>query len=55
MNLDFIYYIKLKSSTCFGWYRPSSGTEVIEYQEYIYSGVQSQGIVGRVNVKMSHR
>jgi hypothetical protein len=40
--LDYIYYIKLKSPTCFGRYRPSSGWAVIEYQEQIYSDIQSK-------------
>jgi hypothetical protein len=53
MHLDDIYYIKLKSPTCFGRYWPSSGREVIEYQEQIYNNIQSQSIVGSVNVKMS--
>jgi hypothetical protein len=53
MHLDYIYYIKLKSPTCFGRYRPSSGWQVIEYQEQMYSDIQSKCIVGRVNVKMS--
>jgi hypothetical protein len=53
MHLDYIYYIKLKSPTCFGLYRPSSGSEVIEYQEQIYSDIQSKSIVGHVNIKMS--
>jgi hypothetical protein len=53
MHLDEIYYIKLKSPTCFGRYWPSSGREVIEYQEQIYNNIQSQSIVGSVNFKMS--
>jgi hypothetical protein len=32
MHLDYIYYTKLKSPTCFGLYRPSSRREVIEYK-----------------------
>jgi hypothetical protein len=53
MHSDYIYYFKLKSSTCFGQYRPSSGWEVIEYQEQIYSDIQLKSTVARVNVKMS--
>ena len=53
MHLGYTDYMKWKSSTCYGRYRPSSGWEFIEYQEQIYSDIQSKSIVGRVNVKMS--